>query len=407
MGEIAADRGDLDGALRRYREALAGTAEALRRYPDDPQRMWDHAQSVYYVGETAKARGRIEEAAVQFREYRRLAERMIAADTNNPKWQLEGVYSATNLGRVELEQARYSDAATTFWTSVVAMERLTAEEPASREYQQLLLEVLGYHADALDRAGKLDMAIQQRERQLSLLSPYLAQVRPDADLRQKAMIANRHLSLLRFRQGETKRALDHAAAAVELGRRLVELEPSNADWMGRSADTRLDQAMLLLRAGKTQEAKAATNDGCRSANQLVARDPTVVYWRESARTCTRLRAELAAAGGAAHGATFLATQVLDAIRSDPNGSAKNPFALPQAHKLVGDVLWRTGDRADAIAAWKTGLAAWPKGVTETPSQMAARGEMLRGIGKRAEGMRIASQLAAMGYRQSLSNRARV
>ena len=35
MGEIANTRGDLDGALRRYREALAGTGEALRRKPGD------------------------------------------------------------------------------------------------------------------------------------------------------------------------------------------------------------------------------------------------------------------------------------------------------------------------------------------------------------------------------------
>ena len=47
MGEIANTRGDLDGALRRYREALASTAEQLRRDPDDPERLFDHAQNVY------------------------------------------------------------------------------------------------------------------------------------------------------------------------------------------------------------------------------------------------------------------------------------------------------------------------------------------------------------------------
>src|SRR5688572_22618422 len=69
MGQIAKARGDLDGALRRYREAHSGTAEALRRHPDDPQRMWDHAQSVYYVGSIAMGRGRIDEAAKEFAEY--------------------------------------------------------------------------------------------------------------------------------------------------------------------------------------------------------------------------------------------------------------------------------------------------------------------------------------------------
>ena len=47
MGEIAAKRGQTRRRASRYREAMAGTAEALRRDPDDPQRIFDHAQSVY------------------------------------------------------------------------------------------------------------------------------------------------------------------------------------------------------------------------------------------------------------------------------------------------------------------------------------------------------------------------
>ncbi|HYC95632.1 MAG TPA: TIR domain-containing protein, partial [Sphingomicrobium sp.] len=194
MGEIAASRGDLDGALRRYREALAGTAEALRRHPDDPERMWDHAQSVFWVGETARLRGNIAEASRQFREYRRLAERMIASGPDNRRWQLEGVYSAINLGSVELEQANYLAAASTLQSSATAMERLTAAEPTNRQYQELLQEALAYHADALDRAGQIEAAVQQRERQLVLLAPFLALQRPDAEMRQKAMIANMALS---------------------------------------------------------------------------------------------------------------------------------------------------------------------------------------------------------------------
>ena len=231
--------------------------------------------------------------------------------------------------------------------------------------------------------------------------------RPDADLRQKAMIANMALSILRFRSGDAKAALVNAAAAVELGRRLMELEPSNADWIGRSSSTLLNQALLQLRAGRIADARRAAEQGCDLANRLIARDPTVVAWRDAGRNCLRLRAELAAASGSAGEAVFLANQVLDAVRSDRGGSTKDRFALPQAHKLVGDILWVTGDRSGATASWRAGLAAWPKGIAETPRQMGERGEMLRGIGQRAEGMRIASQLAAMGYRQSLSNRARV
>jgi tetratricopeptide (TPR) repeat protein len=405
MGQIAAYRGDLDGALRRYREALAGTAEALRRHPDDPQRLFDHAQSVFWVGETARLRGDLKEAGAQGREYRRLADRMVAADPDNPKWQLEVVYSASNLGIIELAQAQYADAAAALQTSIGAIEPFIAAEPGNSEYLRLMIEALGFHAEALEAIGRLDQAITQRERQLSLLASYLAQDRPDAQLRQKAMIAHMALAWMRFVKGETSAALDHAASAVNIGDQLVALDPANADWMNRSAGTQLNQAMLLLRAGSATEAGSITTEGCDKANSLLARDSTVIAWRDLGRLCLRLRAELALSDGRGVDAIGLARQLLDGIRADKILIAKDHFALSQAFKLVGDMMWRTGDRAGARTEWQAGLAAWPRGITEPPRQLAERGEMLRGIGQRAEGARIASQLAAMGYRQSLSNRA--
>jgi tetratricopeptide (TPR) repeat protein len=407
MGQVAFNRGDLDGAVRRYRQAFAGTAEALRRSPDDPERMFDHAQSVYYVGSIGMGRGQIDDAAKQFGEYRRLAERMIATDPDNPKWQLEGVYSASNLGVVELQQAHYGDAAKTFQASVSATDQLTSAEPANIEYRKLQQEALAYYADALDQAGKLDLAIQQRERQLALLSPYLATERPDAALQKIAMIAHRALAHLRFRRGDAQLGLNHAAAAIQLGQRLTELEPNNADWAGQSARALLDQALMFIRTGRLADARVAAGQGCDLANRLTARDSSVALWRGAARDCLRVKAEIAAISGSEGEALALANQVLDEVRADGGSSANDRFTLAQAHKLVGDVLWRSGNRDGAVAAWKAGLAVWPREIAETPLQMAARGEMLRGIGQRAEGMRIASKLAAMGYRQSLSNRARV
>ena len=407
MGEIAASRGNLDGALRRYREALASTAEALRRAPKDPQRMFEHAQSVYFVGETARLRGDLKEAGSRFREYRALADQMIASDPENPTWQLEGAYASTNLGRVEFAQAHYVESAATFQRLVSAIDPLVAAQPSNAEYFNLLLEALGDYAGSLEAAGKLGEATRQRERQLSLLVPYLTQERPDAELRQKAMIVNMALSWMLYLKGETRSALDYAETAAGIGRQLVELEPTNADWLGRSASTQLNQAQLLLLADRTAEAETVATQGCDKSTALIARDPSVVAWRDLGRFCLRMRAGLAVATGSGGEALFIARQLLDAVRADKIVLAKDRFGLSQAHKLVGDILWRTGDRAAARAAWKAGLDAWPKGIAETPRQLAERGEMLRGIGQRAEGMRVASQLAAMGYRQSLSNRARV
>src|SRR5436305_4833280 len=53
VADVATQRGNTDNALSLYREAMAGTAEAIRRKPDDPQRLYEHAQNVFYVGAIA------------------------------------------------------------------------------------------------------------------------------------------------------------------------------------------------------------------------------------------------------------------------------------------------------------------------------------------------------------------
>lgn len=405
MGEIAESRGDLDGALRRYREALAGTSEALRRRPDAPQRLYDHAQNVYWVGSIAMQRNQTAEAEKQFKEYQRLAARMMAAEPENARWRLEGVYAATNLGQVQMAERQYGRAAETFRASLGATELLVASEPANNEYQKLLLEALAWLSTAEDWSGALDLAISHRERQLQFLAPFLAQVRPDAGFRQKAMIAHMALSRHFFERGDTPGALRHGQAATTIGQQLTELEPSNADWMGRSASTQLSYGTILLRAGRTDAAGVAIRTGCDLVSRILARDRSVAIWREHDRRCLMLRADLALAAGSGDDAMFLAREALSAAQAETGGDAiEQQFALASAHKLIGDIYWRRGDRGAAADAWRTALAAWPRGVVETPRESAERAEILRGTGARSEASLILSRLAAKGYRQSLSNR---
>lgn len=407
IGEIAAKRGQNDAALQRYDEALIGTAEALRRAPHDPQRLFDHAQSVFWVGSIALNRGRIDEAASRFQEYRELAARMIKADPHNPKWQLEAVYAASNLGEVELTQRRYRQAVITFTSARDVTQAMTRASPGNREYRELHLESLAFLADAYDRSGQIGPAIAQRQQQLAIIAPELARARPDEELRQKAMIANMALGRLLFRRGQTTEGLAHAAAASDIGSQLVAVEPSNADWQGRNASTRLYQATLLMRAGRTAAAAAAASAGCDAFERLTRRDRSVVSWQDGAQRCLALRAELAIANGDEAGALSSARQLLAEVERDHGSAAPpNPFARAEAFKLLGDMSWRSGDRAAARAAWQKALSAWPK-TTETPIEWGERGEILRGLGDVVQGQAILQRLQALGYRQSITNRARL
>jgi hypothetical protein len=98
---------------------------------------------------------------------------------------------------------------------------------------------------------------------------------------------------------------------------------------------------------------------------------------------------------------------------DPKGDLSNLLLTFPQLTAADFAPWVPQDAATAstaeheASAWKAGLAAWPRNVVETARQMVQRAEMLRGTGAREEAARISTKLAAKGYRQSISNVAKV
>src|SRR4051794_35833408 len=136
MGEVADARGDTRSALKLYREAMAGTAEAVRRSPDDPQRLFDHAQNVYYLGDLARQRGDVSGTETAMREYKRLAQRMVALDPDNMKWRMEEQYAEVDLGLILLNQRRFSEAAAQFTLALSTIDALATADPRNGDYQK-------------------------------------------------------------------------------------------------------------------------------------------------------------------------------------------------------------------------------------------------------------------------------
>jgi tetratricopeptide (TPR) repeat protein len=410
MGEIANRRGDLDGALKLYTEALAGTEEALRRAPADGQRIYYHAQNVYWVGYIAWQRDEAGEAERQFTEYKRLAGRLIALDPNDSKWRLEGVYADTNLGLLLLQTRRFKPAESVFYSALRASESLAAAAPRDPAYQNQLLESLANLADAQEDNGRLEQAMRSRERQLNVLARLSAADGSNARLKRKAMTAHRAMGRLFASRGEIGAGLTHLRASTALADELVQTEPSNTEWLQWVARTYLDLGELLLVGNRADEAGAASRTACDVAEQLVRREPSVVAWRTGVlRPCLVLRAQLAAKRGSAAEALAIASQAL-AISQPAQGMEddlfRHRYAIAAAHMLAGDQYSAMGERGAAQHAWRRAFAALPANVPESPAEQAQRYDLLRKLARPDEAARLGEQLDAIGYRHPVYVRAR-
>ncbi|HWU91658.1 MAG TPA: TIR domain-containing protein, partial [Sphingomicrobium sp.] len=239
MASVANSRGDLDGAMRLYREAMAGTREAIRRKPSDPQRIFDHAQNVFYVGDIALRRGDQKAAEAAFRDYKTLSDREVALDPDNMKWRVEAQSADANLGVMLFNERRFPEASKQLEQALRGMDAFAAADPGNIDYRKSLIESLGWVADSHLAEGRLDAAISDRERDVALLKRLLVQSR-DSDFRWKLIAAERMLAKLYAVRGETDRAIQRVGDASTQSDQLLAVEPTNSKWIERAAQSRHD-----------------------------------------------------------------------------------------------------------------------------------------------------------------------
>jgi hypothetical protein len=104
-GEDNEKQGDLKTAQAQFEEARRTTAALLAASPNDPQRLFDHAQSEYWVGWINWRNGDGAAAQAGFEAYARLADELVAIDPKNDDWQMETALRGNNWACWPLRQA--------------------------------------------------------------------------------------------------------------------------------------------------------------------------------------------------------------------------------------------------------------------------------------------------------------
>jgi len=404
LGQVASTRGDLDEALRFYRAAFAGTAEALRRSPDDPERIFDHAQNVFYLADIAHTRGRLKSAESGLQEYKRLARRMIELDPSNPKWQMEGIYADTNLGVILNDEGRYDEAAAVFENARADRQRLAASDPSNVEYKKALIEGLGWLSAARERQGRLDDALAAREQQIQILTPLISAAHPDAGYEAQAIGAYRAAGRINTERGDIPRSIEQFQNALQLAARMEAIEPANTDTRAMAAWASFGLARAKLAANAVDEAATLVTPACDATDRLIARDGTVVEWRLDLRSnCLELQARVALARGNASEAGRYADDLLDTARDESARTHSQDAAVAQANAwlMKGLAFRAAGNVPQSASAFSQASASWPAAVPDRATYMARRVVIFKATGRTAEAAALAQRLQAMGFTDPL------
>ena len=398
MAEVAESRGDSAGALRLYRTAMAGTAEAARRAPNDPQALFDHAQNVFYVGQIDRQLGDFKANEAAMREYKDLAIRMIALGPDSMKWRMEKNYADTNLGVALADQRRFPEAVEQFSEALTTMEAIATADPRNREYQQNLAEGLAWLADAQGSMGDYRGAIASRTRGIATLQRLFDQT-GDVDYEQRLVPAHVSLGYLYLEQGQAEAAGEEFRTAVAMADALLPKEPTNTTWREYATKAHLALARQLLVSGRKDEAAVRLASACQLVDTLLRRNPAKPEWRVGSSRCLALQSQIALAGGDRDQALKLAQANLAVARTvhrvDP---VSDSYLVAAAYRLLGDARRAAGNAQAAKDAWTAALAQLPASAVEEPDQLAEHAAILDRLGRPAEAQPLRMRLQKIGYR---------
>ena len=397
MAKVAQARGHTSEASALYRQALAGTDEAVRRSPDDPERLYEHAQNIFYLGDIARLRGDFAPAEAAYREYKRLADRMVAIDPDNLRWRMEVAYANENLGIALYDERRYPEATAQFESGIRPIESGATIDSGNAVYQREFANLLGWLANAKAAAGDLGSAIAVRQRSIAFLEPIVA-VAGDVRLREKLFVAHQALGILLASRGDVEGAIRELRTATATVDSLTEVEPENKLWKRYAAASRLELARTLLAARRSAEAASAANAGCGLAAAIRGSDRNAGKWRKLQVDCLTIRGRLALDNGSVGEATQLAREAVATARQGTGDPTSDPFILGGAYRILGDALSRGGDKQAASSAWAAGLSALPARVAEQPWETHEREQLLQRLGRADEARALTARLHAIGYR---------
>jgi hypothetical protein len=233
LGEDASRRGNLAKASALYAEASRTTAAVLAQQPDDPEAIFAHAQSEFWVGSAAWAEGNLALTERHWRGYLTQAEALARREPGSLRSLMELGYAHGNLceltnrkTRDPLQALPWCERATGF------MRQATARNDATSQIRLDLANRIGWQADVLRQAGKTDAALALRAEEAAIIGELLAADPANRELAERSLWPE-----LGAGEAELKAGRGEAA--------LARLQRTLADYGRLAADRPDDRALTV------------------------------------------------------------------------------------------------------------------------------------------------------------------
>ncbi len=231
MGEDDIARGNFPIALAAFREAHRTTASLLAKSPKDPQRIFAHGQSEYWIGHVHERRDEWDEATRRYDLYAATAKQLIRIDPGNPDFMLEMAWGASNQGVVQRDgKGDQAAAQRSFEEAISWFEKAIRQRSRPGDLRDLA-NSYGDLADTFHNRRLWPQALRVRTKMHEIVSSLHRRDPKNVELAYRLAISERAIAHESARTGRSDLAKPFMLQAYRRSRQLALQDPRNSEWM--------------------------------------------------------------------------------------------------------------------------------------------------------------------------------
>ncbi|HEY5713272.1 MAG TPA: toll/interleukin-1 receptor domain-containing protein [Allosphingosinicella sp.] len=232
IGEDDIERGNLDVAIVNLREAHRITGDQLARVPSDPQRLFDHARSEYWIGRVHELRREWPLAQRQYVRFANATQRLIEAAPTNPDYLMEAGWSAFDLGNVQLNgTSDFAGAQSSYERAIHWFGRAATARPRNEDSMRAQANAYAALADSFYMRADWQRSLMARLQQYRMVEALHRANPSNLESAFRYALAERGLAVAFIKVGNRANARLHMLEAYRWSLNLRRRDPGNAEWL--------------------------------------------------------------------------------------------------------------------------------------------------------------------------------
>jgi tetratricopeptide (TPR) repeat protein len=279
IGDVLRDQGDLKGALERYRDSFNIRQKLANQ--DSGKTLWqrDLAASYERIGDVLRDQGNRKVALESQRHSFDIRQKLANQDPGNADWQSDLAFSYERIGDVLRDQGDLKGTLESQRHSFDIRQKLVAQDPGNARWQYNLALSYERIGDVLRDQGDLKGALKNQSDSFDIRQKLLAQDPGNARWQRDLAFSDERIGNVLRDQRDLKGALERQSDSFDIRQKLADRDPSNADWQRDLALSYERIGDVLRDQGDLKGALKKYHDALAIVQKLASQDSNDAVWQ--------------------------------------------------------------------------------------------------------------------------------